>query len=53
MVDMGEILKGLLSAFTPFVGKAIVAIIIVGALGIGIDLAAHAIKNRRNKNNNS
>ena len=49
MVDMGEILGGLWSAFAPFVGKAIIAIIIVGALGFCIDLAAHKIKSRKDK----
>ena len=47
MVDMGEILTGLWSAFAPFVGKAIIAIIVVGVLGFGIDLIAHKIKNRK------
>lgn len=51
MVNMKEILSGLWSAFAPFVGKAVIAIIIVGALGIGIDLAAHAIKKHKNKTN--
>lgn len=47
MVDMKEILAGLFSAFMPFVGKAIIAIIIVAALGFCIDLIAHKIKNRK------
>lgn len=47
MVDMREILGGLWTAFGPFVGKAVIAIIIVGVLGIGIDLAAKALKNRK------
>lgn len=47
MVDMGEILGGLWTAFSPFVGKAVIAIVIVGVLGIGIDLVANAIKNRK------
>lgn len=47
MVDMGEILGGLWSAFAPFVGKAIIAILVVGLLGFGIDLVTHIIKNRK------
>lgn len=47
MVDMGEILGGLWSAFAPFVGKAIIAIFVVGLLGFGIDFVAHKIKNRK------
>ena len=47
MVDMKEILVGLFSAFMPFVGKAIITIIILGILGFFIDLAAHKIKNRK------
>lgn len=47
MVDMKEILGGLWTAFSPFIGKAIIAIVIVGILGISIDLLAHAIKKRK------
>lgn len=47
MVDMGEIIGGLWTAFAPFVGKAIIAIIVVGLLGLGINLAVNAIKNRK------
>ena len=49
MVNTKEILVGLFSAFMPFVGKALIAIIIVGALGFGIDLITHAIKKRKKK----
>ena len=41
-----EILQGLWNAFSPFVGKAIIAIIIVGLLGFSIDLIADKIRNR-------
>lgn len=47
MVDMGEILGGLWSAFAPFAGKAIIAILVTGLLGFGIDLIAHKIKNHK------
>ena len=47
MVNMKEILAGLFSAFMPFVGKAIIAIIVVALLGLGIDLIAHKIRNRK------
>lgn len=46
MIDMTEILSGLWSAFAPFAGKAVITIIIVGLLGLGIDIIAHKIKNR-------
>ena len=50
MVDMGEIIRTLLSGLAPFIGKAIVAIIIISALGFVIDLVAHKIRNRKKKN---
>lgn len=49
MVNIGEILGGLWNAFAPFVGKAIIAIVIIGVLGIGIDLTVHAMKKHKNK----
>lgn len=47
MVNMTEIFEGLWTAFAPFVGKAIIAIVIVGALGFLIDLISHKIKDRK------
>lgn len=44
---MGEILQGLWNAFAPFIGKAIIAIIIVGIIGLAIDLIAKKIKHRK------
>lgn len=46
MVDMKEIISGLWKAFAPFAGKAIIAIIIVGLLGLAIDIVAHKIKSK-------
>ena len=48
MVNMKEILGGVLKVFTPFIGKAIITIVILGALGLLIDLIAHKIRNKKN-----
>lgn len=49
MVDMKEIIGGLWKAFAPFAGKAIIAIIIVGLLGLAIDIIAHKIKSKKDE----
>lgn len=43
---MEEIIFGLWNAFAPFIGKAVIAIIVVGALGLCIDIIAHKIRNK-------
>lgn len=47
MVDMKEIIGGLWNAFAPFVGKAIIAVIILGLLGLAIDIIAHKIRKKK------
>ena len=47
MVNMEEIITGIMGAFAPFIGKAIVAIVIVGLIGVAIDIIAHKIRNRK------
>ena len=47
MVDMEEIVTGIMRAFAPFIGKAIIAIVIVGLIGLAIDIIAHKIRNRK------
>ena len=47
MVNMEEIITGIMGAFAPFIGKAIVAIVIVGLIGVAIDIIAHMIRNRK------
>ncbi len=48
MVNMKEILGGIFTAFKPFIGKAIITIVILGALGLLIDVIAHKIRNKKN-----
>ena len=43
---MQEILQGLWNAFAPFIGKAVIAIIVVGFLGLGINLITHKFQNK-------
>lgn len=49
MVDMGEIVSNLIDIFTPFVSKAMIAVIIIAPIGIAIDLLPKYLKNRKNK----
>lgn len=47
MVDMKEIIGGLWKIFSPFIGKAIIAVVILGLLGLVIDIIAHKIRKKK------
>ena len=47
MVNMKEILGIAWNIFAPFVGKAMIALVIVLPLGLGIYIIAHKFKNRK------
>ena len=47
MVDMEEIITGIVGAFAPFIDKAIVAITIVSLIGIAICIIVHHIYKKK------
>jgi len=47
MVNMKEIMGIVWDIFAPFVGKAMIVVIILGVLGLLIDIAVHKIRNKK------